>query len=143
MAQSTVAAIETTWWEYTGRMTPFVDGISSAIMRKLGGDEERPSPGLPVGALWAARDSSAYEDCLGADGLAVFWLPGGHTWLIDGHSSNCPVPNETKHRCWVRHGTVGDKLTVDKAGLTCKAGAGSISVEGWHGYLRKGQLVIA
>lgn len=36
----------------------------------------------------------------------------------------------------------GDPTTYDvKAGLTCVAGAGSISVPGWHGFLRAGELV--
>jgi hypothetical protein len=48
--------------------------------------------------------------------------------------------DDTVHRCWVRHGTVGDKLTVDKAGNTCAAGAGSIQMAAWHGFLQQGVL---
>jgi hypothetical protein len=40
----------------------------------------------------------------------------------------------------VRHGTPPD-VTVDKNGLTCNAGGGSIQVPGWHGFLRNGELV--
>lgn len=37
-------------------------------------------------------------------------------------------------------------ITVNKNGLTCKAGAGSIyhkSGSGWHGFLRNGVFVLA
>lgn len=50
------------------------------------------------------------------------------------------MPNDDVHRCWVRHGTVGDPLQVDKNGNTCAAGAGSIQNAGWHGYLKNGIL---
>jgi hypothetical protein len=48
--------------------------------------------------------------------------------------------DDNVHRCWVRHGTVGEPLHVDKIGHTCAAGAGSISVEGFHGFLHHGVL---
>jgi hypothetical protein len=44
------------------------------------------------------------------------------------------------HKCWIRHGTP-PKIHVDKAGVTCGAGAGSIAYPGWHGFLRKGRLI--
>lgn len=43
------------------------------------------------------------------------------------------------HKCWVRHGTP-PRVTVDKDGLTCGAGAGSIAVPGYHGHLQNGYL---
>jgi hypothetical protein len=65
--------------------------------------------------------------------------PGGHWWDIDGRASNCTMKDDKQHRCWVRHGEPPN-VTVDKAGLTCKAGAGSIKVDGYHGFLRNGEF---
>ena len=46
------------------------------------------------------------------------------------------------HKCWVRHGDPRTGIvTVDKNGVTCGAGAGSIATRGWHGFLREGMLV--
>ena len=67
--------------------------------------------------------------------------PGG-IWDIDDRCSNCTLPNDTLHRCWVRHGEPPN-ITVDKKGLTCAAGAGSIAQKTWHGFLRNGYLVKA
>jgi len=67
-----------------------------------------------------------------------------HPWQIDGRASNCMMPDERTHRCWVRHGDprVPGELHVDKAGHTCAAGAGSIQIPGgWHGHLHHGELV--
>lgn len=70
-------------------------------------------------------------------------LPNGRWWNIDGWATNCTKPEDRDHRCWVRHGEV-PLLTVDKDGLTCAAGAGSIaSGEGenhYHGFLQNGVL---
>lgn len=133
----------TTWWERTERMTEFVSGIASPIYRNMTTGEELPSPDLPVGALWAVAGGSYKSK---SDGLCVVCrLPGGHNWYIDGRASNCTLPEDRKHRCWVRHGTVGEPVTVDKDGRTCRAGAGSIRVDDiqFHAYLRNGELVQA
>lgn len=46
------------------------------------------------------------------------------------------------HFCWVRHGTPPhEKVHVDKSGVTCGAGAGSIATGSWHGFLHNGELV--
>jgi hypothetical protein len=47
-----------------------------------------------------------------------------------------------EHRCWVRHGDAKTgNVHVDKNGITCNAGAGSIiSPDGWHGFLHNGYL---
>lgn len=66
-------------------------------------------------------------------------LPNGCHWNIDSRASNCGSPEDKQHRCWVRHG-VPPEITVDKAGHTCTAGAGSIDMGGWHGFLRNGYL---
>jgi hypothetical protein len=70
-------------------------------------------------------------------------LPDGGHWDIDSRASNCTLKNDTEHRCWIKHGSL-PFLTVDKAGKTCSAGAGSIVSNGkskWHGFLRNGELV--
>lgn len=98
------------------------------------------------GAMWL-RKYDNYSDY----GLDYFWtneepegrlmvvLPNGHHWDIDSRCSNCTMKEERTHRCWVRHG-VPPNITVDKAGYTCKAGAGSILSDKYHGFLRNGFL---
>lgn len=63
-------------------------------------------------------------------------------WDIDGRASNCDQKDETTHRCWVRHGKpeAGELVHVDKVGHTCGAGAGSIQIEGFHGFLHHGKI---
>jgi hypothetical protein len=69
-------------------------------------------------------------------------LPGGHHWDIDGRASNCTMREDTTHRCWVRHGDPEHGIIhVDKNGLTCRAGAGSIVVPEFHGFLHNNMLV--
>jgi hypothetical protein len=75
------------------------------------------------------------------DGLhLVVRLPNGHVWNIDHRASNCTMKLDYEHRCWIRHGEPPN-ITVDKNGLTCQAGAGSILAGDWHGFLRNGELV--
>jgi hypothetical protein len=85
----------------------------------------------------------------GMDGRCLSVVcPDGHEWMIDGVCSNCTLPSDHEHRCWIRHGEPPN-LTVDKrAGIegasaktTCAAGAGSILTPKWHGFLRAGHLV--
>lgn len=64
--------------------------------------------------------------------------PGG-SWCIDSRASNCTLPYDYEHRCWVRHGDP-PVVTVDKHGLTCSAGAGSIQCGSYHGFLQNGRL---
>jgi hypothetical protein len=139
-----MASIKCSWWEYTDKRTPFVDGISSPIMRSLETGEEVSSRDLPVGALYAGKGHPDYPYPKGPDDLTIFCrVPdahGHHSWIIDGRASNCTMPDDNEHRCWIRHGTVGELLTVDKNGHTCAAGAGSILTSNWHGFLRNGYL---
>jgi len=96
----------------------------------------------PVGAMY-------YADWMpksvgGPDGRYLMVVcPGNHPWSVDGQASNCTTRQGPdaypKHKCWIRHGTPPD-ITVDKNGKTCAAGAGSIVVPGWHGFLRNGWL---
>lgn len=88
----------------------------------------------PDGAMWDAF----WLGRKGPDGLSVaVRCPGGHEWTIDERARNCTLRDDDVHRCWVRHGKV-PWLTVDKNGLTCGAGAGSIQTPNYHGFLREG-----
>jgi hypothetical protein len=101
-------------------------------------------PAAPAGAMW-------YSDWVGAwargpDGRSLNVVcPDGTEWLIDGPASNCTKQDDRgpfgqAHRCWVRHGTPPN-VTVDKSGLTCSAGGGSImGRKGYHGFLRNGEF---
>lgn len=96
------------------------------------------------GAMWYATWLEDVKDWCGPDGKClIVKLPNGSDWMIDSTASNCTLPGERTHRCWVRHG-VPPNITVDKNGHTCGAGAGSImSGEGeknYHGFLRNGWL---
>lgn len=126
-----------TWWERTDRYTEFVDGVSSPVYRRVGGTEERSSRDLPIGALYVIRRESGDKwPPVGADGLSVACvLPGPTHWYIDSRASNCTNPKDEVHRCWIRHGTFGGAIHVDKVGNSCQAGGGSIVVEGFHGHL--------
>ncbi|MGV7119562.1 hypothetical protein [Sphingopyxis sp. 550A] len=78
----------------------------------------------------------------GVDGrILVCVCPDGHAWTIDARASNCTMKDDDEHWCWCRHGKPEDgTLHVDKNGLTCKAGAGSIDTGKWHGFLHNGEL---
>lgn len=70
----------------------------------------------------------------------ICMVPDGHggtfRWNIDGRASNCSLPANMTHRCWRRHGDPSKgECHVDKVGLTCTAGAGSIAVGGYHAFL--------
>lgn len=136
---------DTSWWEYTGQYGPWRGNIQSPILRNLQTGELKETRELPVGALWELNGKLLAQDYYqkGADGLSIGCrLPEGVTWHIDSRASNCTKPADAEHRCWCRHGTVGQPITVDKAGKTCSAGGGSINVDGvWHGFLTKGRLV--
>lgn len=95
----------------------------------------------PVGACWDAWWLP--DSYRGPDGIALtVQCPGPHAWQVDSRAANCGRPDDDTHQCWVRHGDPrACRLTVDKDGDTCSAGAGSILVPGWHGFLRDGQLV--
>lgn len=89
----------------------------------------------PAGAMWFAD----WMWRKGPDGHAlVVQTPTGE-WTIDGRASNCTLPNDAEHHCWVRHGTPPE-ITVDKIGHTCAAGGGSIMIKDYHAFLRNGYL---
>lgn len=86
------------------------------------------------GVLPAREHSHVFEDgpCL------CVQTPGG-TWNIDSRASNCTMPYDYEHRCWIRHGEPPN-ITVDKAGKTCSAGGGSIQCGSYHGFLQYGRF---
>jgi hypothetical protein len=147
---TSTSKFETTWWKKIGE-TEWKDTQSggktkSSIFKCLSStDEIVGAENLPIGALYAADRSHCKNKNqwppAGYDGLAVVCVCVGHHWYIDSRASNCTLPQDMEHRCWVRHGTVGDRITVDKNGLTCGAGAGSFFMgmnDMWHGFLRNG-----
>lgn len=143
------------WWEFTGEYGPERNGIASPVMRNNKTGER--SETLPIGACFDAnRDAQTGEKTStyqgGSDGCSIVCItprtePPNPSdvgwWFIDSRANNCTKRGDhhpMKHRCWVRHGTVGDPLTVDKNGDTCAAGAGSIQCASWHGFLQNGVL---
>ena len=97
---------------------------------------------LPVGALYLAPIRTLRDgwECKGEDGLNVVCVTPGGPWYIDARAANCTKAADLSHRCWVRHGTIGESIHVDKDGNTCSAGNGSIQRGDFHGFLHHGEL---
>lgn len=98
-----------------------------------------PHRELPVGAMFYADwyPQNMFWDNK-TDGHLMVVTPGGE-WNIDARASNCTLPDDRQHRCWVRHGEP-PTIHVDKVGHTCAAGAGSILQKSYHGFLHNGHL---
>lgn len=112
---------------------PWQDWLES-LYRRAGTSEVMTLRDAPDGAMWDAY----WYGRGGPDGRSLMVrTPGGHDWFIDGRASNCGLPDDTEHRCWVRHGEP-PRITVGKDGLTCPAGGGSIQAGDYHGFLRDG-----
>lgn len=93
-----------------------------------------PVPGMMYYAEWLEDHPS----WCGSDGKSLHVVcPDRHTWCVDSVANNCTMKDDHKHKCWIRHGTP-PMITVDKKGLTCQAGAGSIKTPGYHGFLING-----
>ena len=85
-----------------------------------------------------SRECYNWENCAGLHLHGIG--PNGEEWDIDGRASNCTMKTDRIHRCWVRTGSPEDgTIHVDKVGNTCAAGAGSVILSGWHGFLHHGQ----
>jgi len=80
-----------------------------------------------------------WDNCNDPRGHLKAILPNGQEWDIDGRASNCTMPEDREHRCWVRHGEPSN-VHVDKNGHTCQAGAGSILSGDYHGFLHNGEF---
>lgn len=124
--------------EPTGEHTPFLDSVSHSIWRRLDTGEEFYGKD-PVGAMWYCPEDQQQHYAPGPDGRTLFVQTPGGVWNIDSRGSNCTLPDDDEHRCWVRHG-VPPEITVDKVGKTCAAGAGSILIGDYHGFLQNGYL---
>lgn len=111
-----------------------------APLYRLPDGREVVSSELPPGAVYHAEYMDEYRP--GPDGKAICAVcPDGHHWLIDSRASNCTLPDDDVHRCWCRHGDARDgTLHVDKVGVTCQAGAGSIQTSKYHGKLENGSF---
>lgn len=122
----------------------------------------------PVGAMWDCdwlkSDNGGDWGYTGPDGITLCVRTPGGLWMVDSQASNCdrkqevPAPTAEHpnahrfvrtHYCWVRHGDPrSGNIHVDKdakrAGVeTCGAGAGSILIAKYHGFLRGGYLTDA
>jgi hypothetical protein len=94
----------------------------------------------PAGAIWRVPWYEDIKDMCGTDGKSYICMTPGGQWCIDSRAKNCGLPNDSNHKCWVRHGEA-PVFTVDKRGVTCNAGAGSIQAGNYHGFLINGFLV--
>jgi hypothetical protein len=101
----------------------------------------KPEPGdmywVPCTAATTEWGCFHWDNCDG-NHLHVI-TPSGEEWDIDGQASNCTMKDDRTHRCWVRTGDPPN-VTAGKNGHTCSAGAGSIAVPGYHGFLRGGSF---
>jgi hypothetical protein len=114
------------------------------------GEVKRRKEDFGPGAMWFATwerwsDKEGIThwgfDWTNQSGPPLYVMTPGGSWCIDQRASNCTLPNDTVHRCWVRHGEAPN-ITVDKQGRSCSAGAGSIRCGAYHGFLREGRLVL-
>lgn len=111
--------------------------VAKPIYRRTDTEELVTIDHAPVGAMWDAAWRGA--SMKGPDGISLMVRTPGGDWCVDGQASNCTRPNDTTHKCWIREG-VPPKVTAGKAGNTCEAGAGSIGIGSYHGFLRDGYL---
>jgi len=115
--------------------------FSESLYRRTDSGEIVTLRDAPAGAMWwLTWMEGFFHPQLGTSPLCVM-TPGGE-WIIDSRCSNCTMPddyNQERHHCWIAHGLPPD-VTVDKAGITCGAGAGSIQAGSYHGFLRNGYL---
>lgn len=120
----------------------------------------------PVGAMWRAtwmEGPAGYETKLDGTEVWVCALPHNWHWIIGSRASNCDSPcsvcavpyhshkvtgwdkdghhyiDSRPHKCWVAHGEPPN-MHVDKNGVTCGAGGGSIQTPNWHGFMHNGCL---
>lgn len=114
--------------------------FTEQVFRRVDTGEEMTIHDAPAGAMWYSPWLDQFHVPQDEHSLVVK-TPGGD-WVIDSQASNCTLPDDRKqeeHHCWIRHGTPPD-VTVDKLGVTCRAGAGSIQCGSYHGFLRNGYL---
>jgi len=96
----------------------------------------------PVGAIWENTwyyNEVSLKGWLGEDGRSFTIRTPGGDWCCDRKASNCTKLEDHVHKCWCRHGDA-PVFTIDKIGNTCNAGAGSILIGDYHGFLINGEL---
>lgn len=115
------------------------------IYRRHDTNEEMILDDAPIGACWnnpwmtTRKTHPAFG--IGEDGRCLSVRTPGGDWTIDVRANNCTLPHDQTHKCWVRHGRPEDgTLHVDKNGHSCSAGAGSIAMGSYHGFLHNGIL---
>ncbi len=115
------------------------------ILTGVGWLYESGSHAVPVGSMWFRNvklidpEPKPGGRYFAAGEHLMVMTPGG-PWTIDARASNCERPDDMRHKCWPRKGRP-PAVTVDKTyGETCAAGAGSIQVGAYHGFLRDGKL---
>ncbi len=117
--------------------------FTDRLYRRSDTGEELTLREATPGAMWDAFWFEQRPAYTGPDGRSlVVKLPNGHEWMIDGPANNCTDmegSHRGDHKCWVRHGQP-PVLTVDKNGVTCAAGGGSILSGDYHGFLRDGEF---
>jgi len=107
---------------------------TKSIYRRTDTGEEMFLRDAPVGAIYRATWLEDWKEFTGIDGKSYICITPGGEWNIDSRASNCTLPNDNEHKCWCRHGEAPN-FTVDKIGNTCSAGAGSIAIGNYHGFL--------
>ena len=90
--------------------------------------------------MWKGKHDcwACWSNCSGKHLIVL--LPNMGFIDLMGRADNCTMKDDKTHRCWIVHGEPPN-ITVDKNGETCKAGAGSIVVGDWHGFIRNGEFV--
>lgn len=128
-----------------GNLPPENASVSTGSYRVWNTEDGKNNhPGDMYWAPWMHEGSGClyWSNCKDPRGHLIVVMPDGGYWDTDSRASNCTMKGDKTHRCWIKHGEAPN-LTVDKKGHTCKAGAGSIQMVSWHGYLRNGELVTA
>lgn len=139
------------------------------ILPVWGEEDRNPTGWEPHRSIigWTRTDTNEFQKSKESFGVGAmwfaYWLPKNWTWDnetephlhvrcpnpdetshrdwdIDSRCSNCGLPEDKVHRCWVRSG-LPPIITVSKVpGPSCNAGAGSIALPHWHGMLENGIL---
>jgi hypothetical protein len=127
--------------KYQFRDTDFWQHFIESLYARTDTGEKMTLRDAPPGAMWYAdwMLSEGHNWMKGPDGHCLMVKCPGGDWSPDQRASNCDMPDDDNHKCWVRHGAP-PIVTVDKNGLTCHAGAGSIGQPTWHGFLTEGVL---
>ncbi len=111
------------------------------IYRRADTGAEMTLRDAPSGAMWFAPWMGQHWHPQLGEVVSVK-LPDGTDWLPDMQAQNCTMPDDhgqERHHCWVMHGQPPN-LTIDKQGVTCAAGGGSIQSRAYHGFLTGGVL---